>query len=259
MSDCLLTRVVGPVAELTLNRPGRRNALSADLIGQLTEALRACDASANVRVVLLTGTPPAFCAGLDLHDVLATPTDLPAFDTRPLLALYETLATLGEPTIAVVNGPATAGGAALALACDIVIAGRSAQFGFPGIRQGLAPAIVIPLLLRAAGPCRAAYMLLTGELLSAEQAAAWGLVAEVVDDDRLADRALEMAELIAGHPADAARRMKVSLARFSEGLGAPGAARRADCERMMLSPSAHESLARLLGTNESGAADPTAK
>jgi len=258
MSDCLLAQVVGPVAELTLNRPVRRNALSADLIARLTDALRACDAATDVRVVLLTGTPPAFCAGLDLHDVLATPPELRAFDTRPLLGLYETLATLAKPTIAVVNGAATAGGAALALTCDLVIAGRSARFGFPGIRQGLAPAIVVPFLLRAAGPCRAAYLLLTGALLPAEQAAAWGLVAEVVDDDRLAERAREVSDLIAGHAADAVRNMKASLARFAPGAGGPGAAWRAECEHMPLSPAARESLARLLGADEGGAVNPAA-
>lgn len=220
MTKPLLTALHGASLELTLNRPARRNALSAELIEGLTGALRAAVADAGVRCVLLTGAPPAFCAGLDLHEVGATGRASAAHDTSGLLELYETIDNLPKPVIAAVNGPAVAGGAGLAAACDLVICAASAQLGYPGIRHGLVAPIVMSDLLRLVGERWAKFLLLTGEMLPAARAAEIGLVTEVVPDDELRARAGRWAALLAGHPPDALAQTKLTLRRLRELHGA---------------------------------------
>lgn len=241
MTEALIVERHGDAMELTLNRPERRNALTRDLIEATADALRHASAQDTVRAIILTGAPPAFCAGLDLHEVLETRADHDV-DTQPLLRLIETVEGLTKPVIAAVNGAATAGGATLAGVCDLVICGASAQFAFPGIRYGLAAPIVVPFLLRLASSPRAAQLLLTGEPIDATTAVAWGLATEVVPDAELRQRCRAVAETIAARPIDAIASMKSLLRIFRHAADGRATERRHLCERMPLPALAREAI-----------------
>lgn len=202
--------------ELTLNRPAQRNALSRDLIARLTEVLRAAAADDNVRSILLTGAPPAFCAGLDLCEVADTASAGDTQDISTLLELYETIDTLPKPVVAAVNGPAAAGGAGLLSVCDVVLCGESAQIGYPGIRHGLVAPIVMTYLLRLVDERRARYLLLTGQMLAAAQAVAYGLANEVCPDDELLNSARRYSALFARYSPAALAQTKAVIARLRD-------------------------------------------
>jgi methylglutaconyl-CoA hydratase len=204
----------GAGVELTLNRPARRNALSADLIAALAAALRQADADADVQSILLTGAPPAFCAGLDLHEVAAAGCKGNQHDTTALLALYELIDGLSKPVIAAVNGPAVAGGAALVCVCDLALFAESAQIGYPGVRHGLVAPIVMPSLLRLIGERRARFLLLTGEMIGARQAVECGLANAVVPDRELLAQARHYADAFQSCPRAAVAQIKAVLARL---------------------------------------------
>lgn len=202
--------------EMTLNRPARRNALSRELVARLTEALQAAAVDDNVRSILLTGAPPAFCAGLDLREVAEAADRTDTHDISALLELYETIDGLPKPVIAAVNGPAVAGGAGLASVCDLVICGRAAQIGYPGIRHGLVAPIVMTYLLRLVGERRAKYLLFTGQMLTAAQAVGYGLANEVSPDAELLDRARHVTGLLATYSPAALAQTKAVIARLRD-------------------------------------------
>jgi 2-(1,2-epoxy-1,2-dihydrophenyl)acetyl-CoA isomerase len=195
------------VARLTLNRPDVLNALSTPMVEELLEALARIKADPAVRVLLLTGQGRAFCAGVDLRDPMMNieaPAQergrrfLASMDTG-LHALARALADLGKPKVAAVNGPAVGGGAALALAADIVLAAQSAYFQFPFTSQlGLVPDLGGSWhLARRLGPARALGCLMLGERIAAQQAADWGLVWQCLPAEGLSDAALDMAQRLA--------------------------------------------------------------
>ena len=198
MSDLVQYAHRGPAAVVTLDRPDKRNALSRNLIAALRVAIsRAADDPA-ARCVVLTGTGPAFCAGMDLDELRGTLGDQSGLvwdDARKLSTLYELIYTLPKPTVAAVNGAAVAGGAGLVSVCDLAVAVPGAKFGYPEVRRGLVAAIVMPHLLRHVGERAARWLLLTGELIDADEAMRLGLVNEVVAPDQL----LPTAEAWAGH------------------------------------------------------------
>lgn len=214
MANVLTRARNGATTELTLNRPDRRNALSRALIAELTAALKAADADAGVRNVILTGAGPAFCAGLDLKEVAATSADEAEHDASALLELFETLDHLGKPVIAAVNGPAVAGGAGLVSVCDLVICGESGVIGYPEIKRGLVAAIVMTYLRRLVGERRAKYLLLTGENLDARRALEFELCNEVVPDAELMPRARALAALLAAYPPRALAETKALWSRI---------------------------------------------
>ena len=216
MSEPLLIVRRDAVLELTLNRPECRNALSRELIARLTAALRAAESDAAVRSVILTGTPPAFCAGLDLGEVSESGRCGETHDVSDLLELFETLDGLRKPVVGAVNGAAAAGGAALVTLCDVAVCGASARLGYPGVRRGLVAPIVMPYLLRAVGARWAGYLLLTGEMIATERAAACGLVHEVVPDEQVLSCARERAAMLAEYPAEVVGETKLLLRRLYE-------------------------------------------
>ena len=225
-------RSQGGVLTLTLNRPDKRNALSAALIEALHAALERADLDAEVRVVVLRGAGKDFCAGADLDELLASADLTPAENEASALrlgALFARMRALPKPVVAVVHGRALAGGAGLVTACDLVVAAASAQLGYPEIQRGFVPAMVMALLRRAAGEKAALDLVLTGRLLGAEEARRAGLVSRVVPDGELEQE---------GHGAGAAPGRRSGLrarahqaallpARRSIG-GAGGGARRSD-------------------------------
>jgi methylglutaconyl-CoA hydratase len=192
------------VLTLTLDRADKRNALSAALIAALHTALERADLDSDVRVVALRGAGTDFCAGADLEELLAS-ADLPPADNEAaalgLGTLFSRMRRLPKPIVAVVHGRALAGGAGLATACDLAIAGEAAQLGYPEIQRGFVPAMVMTLLRRAVGEKTALDLVLTGRVLSAREAQAVGLLARVVPDAELEREAGAMlATLAAASP-----------------------------------------------------------
>jgi enoyl-CoA hydratase/carnithine racemase len=174
------------VARLMLNRPAARNALSIALLDALAAQLTELAEERAVRVVVIGGSGPAFCAGHDLKEMRADE------DPARLRALFRqcsdvmlAIVRLAKPVIARVHGVATAAGCQLVATCDLAIAARSARFATPGVNIGLFCSTPMVALSRVVGRKRALEMLVTGELLSAEEAAQAGLVNRAVDDAQL--------------------------------------------------------------------------
>lgn len=181
----------GPVTWLTLNRPERRNALSAELMRGLIDALRAVSRSSQV--VVIAGNGPAFSAGHDLGEMVDRH---PEFYTELFdicTELMQTVHQIPQPVIARVHGVATAAGCQLVATCDLAVAADTAIFATPGVKIGLFCSTPMVPISRAVGRKRAMQMLLTGEPISADTAVEWGLINRSVPSDQL-DVAL--AELI---------------------------------------------------------------
>jgi methylglutaconyl-CoA hydratase len=188
MSDLLVEGPMNGVLTLTLNRPDKRNALSSALIDALHQALESADLDAGVRVVAIRGAGPDFCAGADLAELLASAERSPAENEREALRLGELFLRIRRfprPVVAVVQGRALAGGAGLATACDLVLAGRGAQLGYPEISRGFVPAMVLTILRRVAGERAAFELAVTGRVVGADEAHRLGLVTSVHDDAEL--------------------------------------------------------------------------
>ena len=164
------------VTRITLNRPERRNALSLELMTELTGALR----QATGRVVVITGAGPAFSAGHDLAELRAAERDDATCIFDACTELMTTVQSIDQPVIARVHGVATAAGCQLVASCDLAVAETGARFATPGVRIGLFCSTPMVPLARAVGPKRALEMLFTGELIDAGTALEWGLVNRVV-------------------------------------------------------------------------------
>lgn len=184
-SQTVLYQVDGAVARITLNRPEKRNALNEALIADLKDALRQANDDAAVRVVVLTGAGAEFCSGADLAALqkisqasIAENVD----DARSLMELFLLMRQVAVPVVAAVRGRALAGGCGLASACDIVLASTSARFGYPEVKIGFVPAMVMAILRRNISEKRAFELLTTGAEISAAQAEKLGLVNHVFDD-----------------------------------------------------------------------------
>jgi methylglutaconyl-CoA hydratase len=184
MSD---DRVVAALADgvltLTLNRPDKRNAIDTAMIEALHAALERAELDAAVRVVAVRGAGTDFCAGADLTELLAS-ADRPAEENRAqaqrLGDVFIRMRDLPKPVVAVIQGRALAGGCGLATACDLVLARADAQMGYPEVRRGFVPAMVMAMLRRAVGEKVAFDLVATGRILSAEEARAVGLVSRVL-------------------------------------------------------------------------------
>ena len=200
MTSTLLSSLDDGVLSLTLNRPDKRNALNRELIDLLHDALERADLDAEVRTVVVHGAGKDFCAGADLDELLASAdrslTENEAAALR-LGGLFTRLRELPKPVLAVVHGRALAGGAGLATACDLVLAGAGSQFGYPEIQRGFAPAMVMALLRRVVGEKVALDLVLTGRIYTAEEARAAGLVTRVVSDAKLEREAKALADSLA--------------------------------------------------------------
>jgi enoyl-CoA hydratase/carnithine racemase len=216
----LVREVAGDgVVVLRLNRPSRLNALDEVLVGLLAETCAALARDRDVRAVVLTGAGRGFCSGIDVRDFgpgMLEATD-PAIDRlrfqETMASLPQALRALPQPVVAAVNGPAVGAGLALCLASDVRICGASASFANAAILLGLSGAEMgmSYYLPRIVGLSVAADWMLTGRKVSADEAHRRGLVSELVDDDRLLERALELATQIAAHPPLAAQMTKRAL------------------------------------------------
>lgn len=200
-ADPLLQRETrGAVATLTLNRPRQYNALSAGLLAALHAELDALAADASVRVVLLTGSGPAFCAGHDLKEMRALPQAEVEALFRACSAMMQKLVALPQPVIAVVNGLATAAGCQLVAQCDLAVASAEARFAVSGINLGLFCSTPAVPLSRNVGRKRAAEMLFTGDFIDAPTALDWGLVNRVAPPGEVMAEALALAAKLEAKP-----------------------------------------------------------
>jgi 2-(1,2-epoxy-1,2-dihydrophenyl)acetyl-CoA isomerase len=215
MTD-LLERREGDVAVLTLNRPARLNALSAAMTDALRGALERIAESPDVGAVLLTGAGRGFCAGGDVQGMPtreATPPTERAAELRANAEMSRLLAEIPQVTIAAVNGAAAGAGLALALACDLRIAGASARFGTAFLRMGLASDMGAAFFLRRlVGTAKAAEMFLLPDLVDAEEALRLCIVSRVVADEALPAEALALATRLASGPRRAQAELKALLA-----------------------------------------------
>jgi enoyl-CoA hydratase/carnithine racemase len=194
MGSLLESTRSGHVLHLNINRPEKRNALSAELCRELCDSIEAADADTAIHAILLTGAGKSFCAGMDLTEAAGPP------DTAEIDALHERLFTLGArvstPIVAGVHGAALAGGTGLVANCHVVIADEDATFGLTEVRLGLWPFLVFRACSAAMGERRTMELSLTGRIFGAAEARAFGLVHEAVAGASV--RATEIAQQIGG-------------------------------------------------------------
>jgi len=187
----------GPLAVITLNRPQRRNALSLDLMLELTGCLDEIGRQREVRAVILAAAGKVFCAGHDLSEMTGRDINEYRRIFDVCTELMNKVQSIPQPVIAEVQGIATAAGCQLVAACDLAIAAEEAAFGTPGVRIGLFCTTPMVALTRAIGRKRALHMLLTGDLVDARTAADWGLVNQVVPAAELPAATRKMAAKVA--------------------------------------------------------------
>ena len=208
MYSTLILDISGAVATITLNRPDKRNAMSATMIAELQTALDEIEKS-HVRVGILTGAGKAFCSGMDLEMLAAIAQQTPAEnqeDSRRMAKMFRRIWSFPRPLIAAVNGAALAGGCGIATLCDFTLAVAEAKFGYTEVKIGFLPALVSVFLIRQIGEKRTRDLLLTGRILEAVEAKEMGLVNEIVPAENLIARSKELAELlIAASPASLSR------------------------------------------------------
>jgi len=188
MSASVLTTVAGGVAEITLNRPEKRNALDRATIAALSSQLQACAGNTAVRLVQITGAGDVFCAGADLSEMQAQMHASEAAnlaDAEQLAAMLAVLDSMPKPTLARVNGDGYGGALGLLGACDIVVAVDTAKFAFTEVRLGIIPAVISPFVLGKIGESAARRYFLTAETLTAATLKELGLVHEVVPAGQL--------------------------------------------------------------------------
>ena len=216
----ILFDISGGIATLTLNRPEKLNSFTADMHGEVRSALERLATDASARVLVLTGAGRGFCAGQDLGDRAVAPggapVDLGESVEKYYAPLVLALKALPMPVICAVNGVAAGAGANIALACDIVIAARSASFNEVFCKLGLIPdtggTYFLPRLI---GTARATGLAMLGERLSAERAEQWGLIWKCVDDADLASEVDALAKHFSTAPT-------LGLARAKQALQASG-------------------------------------
>jgi len=193
----LLVTARAPAARITLNRPERRNALSLELIEELTTALRECSTRAHARAIVVEGAGAAFSAGHDLAEMIDRDEAFYAELFGACTLMMGTLHAVPQPVIAKVHGIATAAGCQLVAACDLAIAAQGTRFATPGVKTGLFCSTPMVPVSRAVGRKRAMQMLLTGEPIDAATALEWGLINRVVPGEQLEDAVLELVDALA--------------------------------------------------------------
>jgi len=175
----------GAIARVTLARPEKKNALNRDTAAELLQAFTSCAQHVDTKVVLLAADGPDFCAGADLAalaELLDASPDAQYEDAELLGRVFMAIREMPKPVVAAVTGRALAGGAGLASACDVVYAAEGAEFGYPEVRVGFVPAMVMTMLRRSVGEKRAFELVSTGRRVSAKEALEMGLVSRVLPD-----------------------------------------------------------------------------
>lgn len=228
---------------ITFNRPDVRNALRNDTLREVADALAQADSDDGIRVAVVTGGPKVFAAGADINEMAKTDAIGALLDVRP--QYWKAIANFSKPLLAAINGYALGAGCEMAMHADIAIAGRGAKFGQPEINLGTIPgAGGTQRLIRTVGKPLAMKMVLSGEFLSAEDALAAGLVAEVTDDEQTLERTLALASTIAGKSPLALRLAKEAMLKSYElGLEAGLNLERKSFSLLAASEDRHEGIA----------------
>ncbi len=195
MYETILTEVDNGVGIVTMNRPERHNAFDDVLIRELIDAVGAMERDPAVRVLVISGTGKSFCAGADLNWMKRAATftaEENRRDSQALAEMLRSLAQMGKPTVARVQGPAYGGGVGLVAACDIAIATFDAQFTLSEVKLGIIPSVISPHVIAAIGERYARRYMLTAERFSAAEAYRIGLIHEMVADEAALDEAVGM-------------------------------------------------------------------
>ena len=197
MSELVLTEVSGHTGIITLNRPKQLNALNGELMVELGHALKAFDADAQIGCIIITGSEKAFAAGADIA-AMAQFSFAEVYNHDFITRDWETIRSFRKPVIAAVSGFALGGGLELAMACDFRIANTKAKFGQPEVNLGLIPGFAgTQRLPRLVGTANALFLLMSAEMIGAEEALRIGLVQKVTEPEELLNEALRIAKLIA--------------------------------------------------------------
>lgn len=213
--ETILLETHGRVGLITLNRPQALNALNAQLVSEVNQALDTLEADANIGCIVLTGSKKAFAAGADIKEMAEL--TYPQIYMDDLFSDSDRVANRRKPIIAAVNGFALGGGCELALMCDFILAGDNAKFGQPEINLGVLPGMGgTQRLTRAVGKAKAMEMCLSGRLIDAVEAERCGIVARIVPSDELLDEALKVAGVIASKSLPIAMMVKESVNRAFE-------------------------------------------
>jgi methylglutaconyl-CoA hydratase len=193
----LLFSVENRICTITLNRPSKRNAMDDVLIKDLTGALTLASKDLSIKVVIITGSGKAFCAGADvsyLQKGIGSDFEQNLEDSRKLMRMLQIVYSMRKPVIAAVNGPAIAGGCGVAAACDIVIASDSASFGCPEVRMGFIPAVIMYYVANRIGEGNTRALFLRGNTITTQDALRLGLVNEITSQGDLLGHTMKIAE-----------------------------------------------------------------
>jgi len=240
----ILVKSENRIARIELARPQKKNALTAEMYAQLTEALAAAGRDPQVRVVLLAGSRECFTAGNDVSDFLKRQPG----ETSPVFGLFQVLPALEKPVVAAVAGPAVGIGTTLLLHCDLVYAAADARFQLPFVPLGIVPEFGSTLLLpRLSGYQRAAKLLLLGQPFTAQEAFEAGIVTEVVLKEELLEKAEAAAAMLAALPPES---LKLTKRLMKQGGAKEVEARIAEEGRLFVerlaSPEAKEAMSAFL-------------
>ncbi|MDW8331559.1 MAG: enoyl-CoA hydratase-related protein [Cyclobacteriaceae bacterium] len=210
------------VARITLNRPEKRNALNAALVSELITAFEQARQDEQVKVIVLAATGEAFCAGADL----AYLQHLRQFtfaenleDSLRLKNLFVSMYTLTKAIVAQVQGPALAGGCGLVTVCDFAVSATTAKFGYTEVKIGFVPAIVTPFLIKKIGEGKARNLLLSGNIISAQEAVQLGLISHVTEPEKLEEETMKLVtQLVSSNSGESLALTKTLLHRLSPTL-----------------------------------------
>ena len=249
MYSTLLLHIAGDIASITLNRPDKRNAISAAMISELQSALDEIEKS-HARVAIITGAGKAFSAGMDLDMLSAIAQQSPAEnqeDSRRMAKMFRRIWSFPRPLIAAVNGAALAGGCGIATLCDFTLAAPEAKFGYTEVKIGFLPAIVSVFLMRQIGEKRTRDLLLTGRIIEPPEAKEMGLINEIVPAERLLCRAKELADvLVAASPGSLSRAKRLMTSAAASSVDADLDRAVLENARIRCTPDFKEGLASFL-------------
>jgi enoyl-CoA hydratase/carnithine racemase len=251
MTDHVVSAESGGILAITLNRPDKKNALTAAMYAALADALAEADRNPDVRVVTITGSGDSFTSGNDVADFVRR--DASIGGEQPVTRFLRSVAGVEKPLIAAVNGMAIGVGVTMLLHCDLAYAADTATFQLPFVNLGLVPEAASSLLLpQMAGYHRAAELLLLGERFDAAKALAVGLVNAVVPEGELAALVAERAVALAAKPPGAIRATKALMKREAESVPARMATEAADFARLLRSPEAQAIMQAFLSRRKPG-------
>lgn len=249
MYSTLLLDIAGDLATITLNRPEKRNAISAAMISELQTAFDEIEKS-HARVGIITGAGKAFSAGMDLEMLSAIAQQSPAEnqeDSRRMAKMFRRIWSFPRPLIAAVNGAALAGGCGIATLCDFTLAVPDAKFGYTEVKIGFLPAIVSVFLMRQIGEKRTRDLLLTGRIIEAPEAKEMGLINEITPVEKLLYRAKELADvLIAASPGSLSRAKRLMTSAAASSVDADLERAVLENARIRCTPDFKEGLASFL-------------